>query len=115
MTAADREREFALVIERGAEALKREIGYDPTRWTQMVARHSAVAAAKRLMATEGDVSSGLTTLAMHERLDQSVEWFVLVYDDLFDQSERQTAYRRLRVYEAPVDAWLRNRLSRHHP
>jgi hypothetical protein len=110
-----RAAEFALVMERGAEALEREIAYDPTRWVQMVGRHGAVEAATRLLASGSDVSSGLSTLAMAGRLDQSVEWFVLVYDDLFTPEERQAAHRRLRLYEAPVDQWLRERLGRRHP
>lgn len=108
----DREREFALVMERGTETLRREIGYNPTRWSQMVGRHGAVAAAKRLLASASDTSSGLSTLAMHQRLDQSVEWFVLVYDELFEPEERRMAYRRLRLYEAPIDRWLQERLGR---
>jgi hypothetical protein len=111
----DREREFGLVMERGAEALRREIGYDPSRWTQMVKSHGAVEAAKRLLGSGSDVSAGLTELAMADRLDQSVEWFVLVYDELFEAEERQTAYRRLRLHDGPVDRWLKERLGRLSP
>jgi hypothetical protein len=111
----DREREFALVMERGSEALRGEIGYDPARWTQMVHRHGAVDAAKRLLRSGSDVSAGLTTLALAGRLDQSVEWFVLVYDELFEQEERQVAYQRLRLHDGPVDRWLEERLGRRSP
>lgn len=110
-----REREFALIMHEGAEALRREIDYDPTRWMKMVRREGAVAAAKRLLALRNDTSAGLTTLALHRRLDQSVEWFVLVYDDLFEPEEREVAHRRLKLYEAPVDRWLQDRLGRRHP
>ena len=102
-------------MEQGAEALRREIGYDPARWTQMVRQHGAVDAAKKLLASGDDVSAGLTTLATAGRLDQSVEWFVLVYGELFEPEERQVAYRRLRLHDAPVDRWLRERLARRHP
>ena len=115
VTGEDRAREFALVMENGAAALKREIDYDPTRWLQMVGRHGAVDAATRLLASGSDASAGLSTLALAGRLDQSVEWFVLVYDDLFTDEERRIAHRRLRLYEAPVDQWLRERLGRRHP
>jgi hypothetical protein len=111
----DREREFALVMERGAEALRREIDYDPTRWTQMVRRLGAVDAAKQLLGSGSDVSAGLTTLALADRLDQSVEWFVPVYDELFEQEERQVAYRWLRLHDAAIDRWLRERLGRRRP
>jgi hypothetical protein len=111
----DREREFALVMERGTETLRREIGYDPARWTQMVHQHGAVDAAKRLLGSGSDTSAGLAKLAMTDRLDQSVEWFVLVYDELFEPEERQVAYRRLRLHDAPVDRWLRERLGRRRP
>ena len=62
-----REREFVRLMHEGAEALRREIDYDPTRWMQIVRREGAVAAAKRLLASGNDRSSGLTTLALHRR------------------------------------------------
>jgi hypothetical protein len=114
-TLEDRAREFALVMEHGTEALRQEIGYDPSRWVQMVRRYGAVDAAKRLLASGGDTSAGLATLTMAGRLDQSVEWFVLVYADLFEPEERQIAHRRLRLHDAPVDRWLRERLGRRSP
>ena len=110
----DRAREFALVMEHGTEALRREIGYDPTRWVQMVRRHGSVNAAKRLLASGDDTSTGLATLTMADRLDQSVEWFVLVYAELFEPEERQIAHRRLRLHDAPIDQWLRERLGRRY-
>ena len=113
--AEHRAREFALVMERGTEALRREIGYDPSRWVQMVRRYGAVEAAKRLLSSGDDTSAGLATLTMANRLDQSVEWFVLVYADLFEPEERETAHRRLRLHDAPIDQWLRERLGRRYP
>ena len=109
-----RAREFALVMEHGTEALRREIGYDPSRWVQMVRRLGAVDAAKRLLASADDTSTGLATLTMADRLDQSVEWFVLVYAELFEPEERQIAHRRLRLHDAPIDQWLRERLGRRY-
>ncbi len=45
----------------------------------------------------------------------SVEWFTLVYDDLFTDEERRIAHERLTLHEAPVDEWLRDRLHRRWP
>ena len=111
----ERERQFASEMDRGIETLKQEIGYNATRWRQMIYDHGAVGAAKRLLDSPSDVSDGFTKLWEHSRLDMSVEWYVLVYDDLFTDTERDVAYRRLKLYEVPVDRWLQERLGRRWP
>ena len=108
----ERAREFTLVVERCAEALRFEAGYDPSRWTRMVHYHGAVNAARLWLSPEFDASVELNTLAEDDRLDQSVEWFALVYFDLFAPQQRQEAHRRLRSHGSPVDQWLSKRLSR---
>lgn len=109
-----RERAFSRDMERGAVTLKRELGYNPTRWMQMVHEHGAVEAARRIL-RGSDYSDGFAKLWEAGRLDMTVEWFVLVYHNLFSDEERLIAYRRLRQYEVPVDDWLRDRLDRRHP
>lgn len=109
-----RAREFEREMVRAIDQLHREIAYNATRWRQMIGEHGGVGAARRLL--EGtDASDGFTRLWETQRLDMSVEWFVLVYVDLFTDDERETAYQRLRQYHAPVDAWLRERLGRRWP
>lgn len=106
--------EFARAMHTGAQRLKQEIGYNPTRWMQMVADHGAVEAARRLLRGT-DVSDGFVKLWEHQRLDETVEWYVLAYPSLFDDDEREIAYQRLKRYDVPVDRWLRERLGRRYP
>lgn len=106
--------DFHAAMERGIETLKREVGYNATRWRRMVYDHGGVGAAKRLLGGP-DASDGFTKLWESGRLDMSVEWFVLKFDDLFTDEERETAYRRLKLYDAPVDTWLRDQLGRRWP
>ncbi len=104
-----RAREFEREMVRAIDQLHREIAYNATRWRQMIGEHGGVGAARRLL--EGnDASDGVTRLWEAERLDS-----VLAYADLFTDDERETAYQRLRRYDAPVDAWLRDRLGRRWP
>lgn len=109
-----RAREFEREMVRAVDQLHREVGYNATRWRQMIADHGGAGAARRLL--EGtDASDGFTRLWEAQQLDMSVEWFVLVYDDLFTDEEREIAYQRLRRYDVPVDEWLRERLGRRWP
>ena len=111
----DRMDEFGLVLMKNHEALLREIGCGPAPWTTSSERHEAVATAKCLLHSSNDTLTGLAKLTESDRLDQSLEWFVLVYADLFGPEDRQHAYQRLRSTGAPVDQWLVERLSRHLP
>jgi hypothetical protein len=111
----DRMREFGLLLEKNNEALLREIGYGPAPWASTVERHEAVDTAKHLLRTGDHVSTGLAELATADRLDQSIEWYVLVYADLFEPEERQVAYQRLSLHNVSIDQWLVERLSRHLP
>jgi hypothetical protein len=109
------EAEFALVIERNAEALRRELGHDPTDWAQLIHRHGALGAVRHWLRANNDASTELMYLAAADRLDQSNECYVLVYQSLFDHEGRHVAYRRLRCHGGPVDRWLRDRLSGGRP
>jgi hypothetical protein len=53
--------EFHQEMVHGAERLKREIGYNPTRVNQMVAEHGGPEAARQLLSGR-DASDGFTTL-----------------------------------------------------
>lgn len=71
---------------------KKECGYNPTRFNQMLARHGGVETAKRLIANvqrTGHVSEGYATLILCGRLDLSMEDSVCKpeYQSLFSDDE----------------------------
>jgi hypothetical protein len=92
----------------GAARLKREIGYNPTRFIQMVGDVGGVEAARRLLGGPA-ASDGFTTLWEHRRLELSVEAVVLLpwYRDLFTEEELSTASERLVEHGFDVDRYLR--------
>ncbi|HEU5002535.1 MAG TPA: hypothetical protein VFW71_07145 [Actinomycetota bacterium] len=102
------ERAFHRDMVNGGEVLKREIGYSPTRFNQMVARHGGIAAA-RVLLRGPDASDGFTTLWEHRRLDRSVEAYVLLpwYENLFTEEERRVAKERLQQHGFDVLGFLR--------
>ena len=113
MTRAPRaEIEFHRECLQGAEALKREIAYNPTRFNQMVSEHGGPEAV-RLLLKGKDASDGFTTLWEAGRLEMSVEAAVLLpwYEDLFNDEERATARRRLLEHRFDVDAFVQRRIA----
>ena len=99
--------EFHQDMVRGAQALQSQIGYNPSRFLQMVAEHGGVEASKRLL-TGPDASDGFTVLWEHSRLEMSLEAFALLpwYAPLFTRSELRTARRRLEAHSFDVDEFL---------
>lgn len=75
--SSERERQFHRDMIRGAERLKREIGYNATRFIQMVGELGGVEAARHLLQGQ-NASDGFTTLWEHRRLEMSVEAHVLL-------------------------------------
>src|SRR5579862_413211 len=69
----------------GTERLKRDIGYNPTYFMQMVTDLGPVQASKQLIHSKNP-SDGFTKLWETARLDMTVEAISLLpwYDDLFD-------------------------------
>ncbi|MCC7078892.1 MAG: hypothetical protein IT198_17385 [Acidimicrobiia bacterium] len=108
------EREFHADMVNGADRLKREIGYNPTRFNQMVGELGGPEAARRLL-TGRDTSDGFTTLWENHRLDMTVEAFALLpwYAELFTDEQRGTARRRLTEHGFDVDSFLRSRSVTH--
>ncbi|MCX4632914.1 hypothetical protein ACGFNX_19910 [Streptomyces sp. NPDC048723] len=106
------ERQFHSDMVAGAQRLKREIGYNPVRFTQMLGEIGGVATAKQLLRGR-DASDGFTTLWNARRLDVSVEAFVLLpwYEGLFTDAERDTARRRLEAHEFDVARYLGDTVS----
>jgi hypothetical protein len=102
------ERHFHADMVAGAARLKREIGYNPTRFMQMVGNIGGVEAARQLLA--GPIASdGFTTLWEHQRLDVSVEATALLpwYRELFTDDQLATASRRLSEYGYDADRHVR--------
>lgn len=100
--------EFHAAMLRGADQLKREIGYNPYRFQQMIAERGGVAAAKRLLGRGSATSEGFTTLWEARRLTMSVEAFALLpwYAPLFTEDELATARQRLEAHGFDVDRFL---------
>ncbi len=101
------ERRFHADMVAGAERLKLEIGYNPTRFMQMVGELGGVEAARQLLRGR-DASDGFSTPWEHHRLDASVEAFVLLpwYSEMFSDQELGTAERRLVEHGFDVDRFL---------
>jgi hypothetical protein len=80
----------------GADCLKKEIGYNPTRFNQMVAEHGGPEAV-RLLLKGRDASDGFTTLWEAGRLEMSCEAIALKlmpwYQELFNRPAPSTLPR----------------------
>ena len=80
----------------GVYGQARALGYNATRFLQMVDELGGLQAAKHLLAKPG-VQSGLAWLWEHGRLDISMEALVLQerFRSLFTEPEQAEAHRRL--------------------
>lgn len=105
--SSERERQFHRDTICSAERLKREIGYNATRFIQMVGEMGGVEAARHLLQCP-NASDGFTTLWEHRRLEMSVEAHVLLpwYRELFTEEQLGIAEQRLREHGFDVDALL---------
>jgi hypothetical protein len=101
------EQAFHRDMLAGAERLKKEIGYNPTRFNQMVAEHGGPEAV-RLLLKGRDASDGFTTLWEHGGLEMSCEAFTLLpwYTELFSEDERDVARKRLVQHNFDVDVFI---------
>lgn len=75
--STEAERAFHSEMVTGADRLKKEIGYNPTRFLNMVANVGGPEAARQLLSGR-DASDGFTTLWEAGRLEMSVEATVLL-------------------------------------
>ncbi|MHB8128475.1 MAG: hypothetical protein ACYDEX_05720 [Mobilitalea sp.] len=75
---------------------KNELGYNASRFIQLVSEKGGVQAAKQLIMKEGG-TDGFTTLWQYHRLDLSVEAHVIrdEYRGLFTDEERLICQKRL--------------------
>lgn len=104
------ELKFHSAMVRGSKRLKKEIGYNPTRFMQMVAEHGGGETAKRLL-TSSEPSEGFMKLAMAQRLHLTAEFHVLLpeYEPLFTDFERDEARARLQVHNFDIERHIRIR------
>lgn len=109
---ADLARRFSRDMDRGVTELA-QLGYDAKIFRMMLAHHGAVEAARRLV-NDPQPSYGLWELQKRNRLDASVEMWVLLpwYEPLFDQATRDQAERKLRLLGVDVDRELRQLVAR---
>jgi hypothetical protein len=93
------ERSFHRAMVAIYETAKRELGYNATRFLQMVSEQGGLATAGQLLWSDKP-SDGFTTLWSHHRLDLTVEALVLreEYAALFTEVDRQRARDRLELY-----------------
>ena len=79
--------------------VKRDIGYNATRFIQLVSQKGGLQAAKQLIAKEGG-TYGFEVLWENKRLDLSVEALVLnpEYETLFTDEERMLCKDRLEKF-----------------
>ncbi len=102
------ERQFHQAMVAIYETAKRELGYNATRFLQMISEQGGLATARQLLWSD-QPSDGFTTLWSHHRLDLTVEAHVLKqqYMTLFTDADRQQARTRLQAYgwhENPTEA-----------
>jgi hypothetical protein len=81
------------------ETAKRDLGYNATRFLQMISEQGGLATARQLLWSDTP-SDGFTTLWQHGRLDLTVEAHALKpeFAILFTDEDRQRATRRLETY-----------------
>ena len=76
----------------------KKLGYNPTRFLQMIDEYGGLGTAKKLLSTEEFVQDGVVILWKLSRLDLSVEALVLnnKYSELFTEHEKEIAGKRLK-------------------
>jgi hypothetical protein len=83
-----------------------EVGYRASRYLQSVRRNGGKEAARRLLKPrKSDTSKGLDALLSANRPDLTVEFLVLrpKYAELFTETEREEAKRRLALYRQEAE------------
>ena len=93
------ERRFHRAMISIYEVAKRELGYNATRFLQMISEQGGLAAAKQLLWSDAP-SEGFTTLWERGRLELTVEAHILrdEFASLFTDEDRERARTRLEQY-----------------
>ncbi|QGG94376.1 hypothetical protein [Actinomarinicola tropica] len=112
--AREAEVHFHREMLNAVETMKQDIGYNPTRFVQMLADQGGAEATLRLL-RRGNGSDGFTTLWEAGRLALTAEATALLpwYKTLFDLATRAEARRRLSDHGFDVDAFIERRVA--HP
>lgn len=93
------ERAFDAAMVAIYTTAKRDLGYNATRFLQMITDEGGLVAARKLLHAS-IASDGFIVLWEHGRLDLSVEAHVLnpEFAELFTDTERRIARKRLKEY-----------------
>ncbi len=93
------ERRFHRAMIAIYETAKRELGYNATRFLQMLSEQGGLVTARQLLWSDAP-SDGFTALWEHRRLDLTVEDHVLraEFAPLFSDADRERALTRLKEY-----------------
>ena len=93
------ENQFNAEMQNIYLTAKKEIGYNATRFLQLISEKGGLKAAKQLIAKDGG-TYGFEVLWEHNRLDLSVEAHVLKekYSELFSDAEKEMCRNRLRNF-----------------
>jgi hypothetical protein len=93
------ERRFHRAMVSIYETAKRELGYNATRFLQMISEQGGLATARQLL-WDDKPSDGFTTLWERKRLDLTVEAHVIApeFAPLFTEADHERAINRLREY-----------------
>lgn len=85
---------------------KEELGYNATRFLQLISQKGGLQGAKQLIAKDGG-TYGFEILWRHNRLDLSVEAHVLKpeYSELFTEDEKEICRNRLREFGYEVNKY----------
>jgi hypothetical protein len=96
------ERRFHRAMISIYETAKRELGYNATRFLQMISEHGGLATARQLLWSDTP-SEGFTILWERGRLDLTVEARVMdaEFASLFTDEDRERARARLEAYGWP--------------
>lgn len=88
---------------------KKELGYNATRFLQLVSEKGGLKAAKQLISKEGG-TYGFEVLWKNKRLDLSIEAFVLKpeYNELFSDEEKMICKERLEQFSFDINKIIRN-------
>lgn len=90
------ENKFDADMQNIYKTAKKELGYNATRFLQLISQIGGLQAAKKLISKDGG-TYGFEVLWEHKRLDLSVEAHVLKpeYKELFIEEERTLCRERL--------------------
>ena len=102
-------REFNSDMKNIYMTAKREIGYNATRFLQLISIYGGLQAAKILI-SKVEATYGFEKLCEYNRLELSVEYHVLLakYKSLFTLEERKECAQHLLDYNFPLSEEMKS-------